>query len=100
MSAYFKGLTPFEIARRNESIKHADAKRKLLCEAVLKKYETGELKKKKKQYMIVLNRKDTIKFTKHYKLLWLAKSIIEKSNEYKKRTGRSFNVINSKKQYI
>jgi hypothetical protein len=48
MSAYFKGLTPFEIARRNESIKHADAKRKLLCEAVLKKYETGELKKKKK----------------------------------------------------
>jgi hypothetical protein len=48
MSEYFKGLTPFEVARRNEAVKHADAKRKLLCEAVLKKYETGELKKKKR----------------------------------------------------
>ena len=48
MSAYFNGLTPVEIAKRNEGIKHADAKRKLLCEAVLKKYETGELKKKKR----------------------------------------------------
>ena len=61
MSAYFNGLTPFEIAKRNEGIKHADAKRKLLCEAVLKKYETGELKKKKRQY-------DSIKQKKYNKI--------------------------------
>jgi len=43
---YFKGLTPVQIALRNEGVRIQDAKRAALCEKVMAKYEGKKRKKK------------------------------------------------------
>jgi hypothetical protein len=43
---YFKGLTPVQIALRNEGVRIQDAKRKALCEQVMAKYDGKKRKKK------------------------------------------------------
>ena len=49
MSEYFKGLTPFEIAKRNQAVAQAEHDRRLLCAKILDDCKKGLRGKKKKR---------------------------------------------------
>jgi hypothetical protein len=49
MIEYFKGLTPVEIAKRNQAVAQADHDRRLLCAKILEDWKKGLRGKKKKR---------------------------------------------------
>ena len=58
MSDYFKNITPFELARRQEVDRFVSAKRKLLCDEVIRKHEEKkQLKKDDKSKPVTKKRK-------------------------------------------